>query len=108
MNNPISKKEEQLLEVLGNNNEEEDEDEVDTTAVRGCCVTLDRAGNNVNADKARLNITFSCYVCVSERQILEELEAQKNSHLVEVGPDEANSSSPWKRQNSNVQKVLFD
>ena len=78
---------------------------MDTTAVEGC-VTLDRADNNVNADNAKL--TFSCYVCDIERQILKELEAQKNSHLVRVGPDEANSSSPWKRQNSNVQKVLFE
>ena len=63
INNPISKTEEQLLEVRGGNNEEEeDEDEVDTTAVEGC-VTLDRADNNVNADNARLNIIFSCNVC---------------------------------------------
>ena len=54
-------------------------------------VTLDKADNNVNADKAKLNITFSCDLCSNECQTLEELEAHKNSHLVEVGPEEANS-----------------
>ena len=53
-------------------------------------VTLDRADNNDNnADNARLNITFSCDN--DECQTLEELEAQKNSHLVEFGTEEANS-----------------
>ena len=59
INNPISKTEEQLLEVRGDNNE----DEVDTTTAVEGCVTLDRADNNVNADNARLNIIFSCNVC---------------------------------------------
>ena len=45
-------------------------------------VTLDKADNNVNADKAKLNITFSCDLCSNECQTLEELEAHKNSHLV--------------------------
>ena len=60
-------------------------------------VTLDRADNNDNnADNARLNITFSCDN--DECQTLEDLEAHKNSHLVEVRPEEADSCSPWKRQ----------
>ena len=59
-------------------------------------VTLDRADNNDNTDNARLNITFSCDN--DECQTLEDLEAHKNSHLVEVGPEEANSCSPCKRQ----------
>ena len=113
INNLISKTEEQLLEVRGDNNEEEeDEDELDTTAVEGC-VTLDRADNNVNADNAWTMaehhlLLQRLWQCDTERQILEELDAQKNGHLVEVGPDEAKSCSPWKRQNSNVLKVLFD
>ena len=45
-------------------------------------VTLDKADNNVNADKAKLNITFSCDLCSNECQTLEELEAQKNSPVV--------------------------
>ena len=44
-------------------------------------VTLDRADNNDNTDNARLNITFSCDN--DECQTLEELQAQKSSHLFE-------------------------
>ena len=47
-----------------------------------CRVTCDREDNNVNADKARLNITFSCDVCNDECQTVEDLDAHKNSHLV--------------------------
>ena len=47
-----------------------------------CRVTCDREDNNVNADKARLNITFSCDGCNDECQTVEDLDAQKNSHLV--------------------------
>ena len=85
------------MEVLGDNNkdEEEDAEEVEATLVEAC-VTLDRADNNDNADNARLNITSSCDN--DECQTLEEQETYKNSHLVEVGPEEANSCSPCKRQ----------
>ena len=61
-----------------------------------CRATLDRADNKDNADNARLNITFSRNS--DECQTLEELEAQKNSHLVKFGTEEANSCSPCKRQ----------
>ena len=61
-----------------------------------CRVTLDRADNKDNAVNARLNITFSCDN--DECQTLEELEAQKNSHLVEFGIEKVNSCSPCKRQ----------
>ena len=89
--------EDQLLEVLGDNNnkEEESAEEVEATMVEAR-VTLDRADNNDNADNARLNIIFSCDN--DECQTLEELEAHKNSHLDEVGPEEANSCSPCKRR----------
>ena len=83
--------EEQLLEVLGDKNkEEENAEEVQATLV------LDKADNKDNVDNARLNITFSCDN--DECQTLEELEAQKNSHLVEFGTEEANSCLPCKRQ----------
>ena len=49
-----------------------------------------------NADNARLNITSSCDN--DECQTLEELEAQKNSHLVDFGTEEANSCFLCKRQ----------
>ena len=88
--------EDQLLEVLGDNNkEEENAEEVEATMVEAR-VTLDRADNNHNADNARLNITFSSDN--DECQTLEELEAQKNSHLVEFGTEEANSCLLCKRQ----------
>ena len=61
-------------------------------------VTLDRADNNDNADNANHNITFSYDLCNDNCQTLEDLEGHKNSHLVEVGPNEANSCSLWKRQ----------
>ena len=80
------------MEVLGDNNKEEDA-EVEATLVE-VRVTLD---NNDNADNTRLNIT-SCNVCNDECQTLKELEAHMNSHLVEVGPGEANSSSLCKRK----------
>ena len=54
-----------------------------------CHVKLDRADNKGNANNARLSITFTCDN--DECQTLEELEAQKNSHLVEFGTEEANS-----------------
>ena len=60
-----------------------------------CGVTLGRADNKDNADNSRLNIT-SCNN--DECQTLEELEAQKNSHLVEFGTEEAYSCLPCKRQ----------
>ena len=44
-----------------------------------CCVTLDRADNKDNANNVRL-ITFP--FDNDECQTLEELEVQKNSHLV--------------------------
>ena len=82
--------EEQLLEVLGDKNkEEENAEEVQATLVE-CCVTLGRADNT---DNASLNITFSCDK--DESQILEGLEARKNSHLVEIGTKEANSCFKW-------------
>ena len=68
--------EEQLLEVLSYN-------------------TLDRADNKDNADNVRL-IIFPCDN--DECQTLEELEAQKNSHLVEFGTEEADSCLPCKRR----------
>ena len=63
----------------------------------GARVTLDKTDNNDNADNARLNIT-SCDVCNDECQTLKELEVHMNSHLVEVGPREANSCSLCKRK----------
>ena len=88
--------EEQLLEVLGvKNKEEENAEEVQATLVE-CLVTLDRADNKDNADNVRLGITFPCDN--NECQTLEELEAQKNSHLIEFGTEEANSCLPCKRQ----------
>ena len=59
---------------------------------------MDRADSSEDDNNARPNITFSCEVCDIECQTLEEMEAHKNSHLVEVRPEEANSCSPWKRQ----------
>ena len=56
----------ELVEVIGNNNKEEED--------------------------AKLNITFSCDVINDECQTLEELEAHKNNHLVEVGPKKAVNS----------------
>ena len=70
-------------------------EEVETTMVEARLM-LDRTDNNDNADNVRFNITFS--FDNDECQTLEELEAHKNSHLVEVGPEEANSCSPCKRQ----------
>ena len=61
-----------------------------------CRVTLGRADNKDNADSARLNITFSCDN--HECQTLKQLEAQKNSHLVEFRTEDVNSCSPCKRQ----------
>ena len=90
--------EEQLLEVLGDKNkEEENAEEVQATLVE-CHVKLDRADNKGNANNARLSITFTCD---NECQTLEELEAQKNSHLVEFGTEEANSCL-LARGNSNA------
>ena len=77
--------EEQLLEVLGDKNKEE----VQATLVK-CRVTL---GRTDNTDNASLNIIFSCDK--DESQTLEGLEAQKNSHLVEIGTKEANSCFKW-------------
>ena len=87
---------EQLLEVLGDNNNEEENAGVVEAIMVETRVTLDRADNNDNADNVRLSITFSCDN--DECQTLEELFAHKNSHLFEVGPEEANSCSPCKRQ----------
>ena len=69
-----------------------------------CRATLDRADNKDNADNARLNITFSCNN--NECQTLEELEAQKNSHLVKFGAEEANSCSPCKRQFKHMDDLM--
>ena len=69
-----------------------------------CRATLDRADNKDNADNARLNITFSCNN--DQCQFLEELEAQKNSHLVEFGTEEANSCLPCKRQFKCVDNLM--
>ena len=54
--------------------------------------SLGRADNKDNADNVRLIITFPCDN--DECQTLEELEAQKNSHLVEFGTEEADSCLP--------------
>ena len=87
---------EQLLEVLSDKNkEEENAEEVQATLVE-CCVTLDRTNYKDNADNVRLIITFPCDN--DECQTLEELEAQKNSHLVEFGTEEADSCLPCKRR----------
>ena len=64
-------------------------------------VTLDRAYTNYNANNARLNNTFSCDLYDIECQTSEELEAHKNSHLVKVGPEEANSCQLF-----NVQEAV--
>ena len=69
-------------------------------------VTLDRADSNEDADNARLNITFSCEVCDIECQTLEDMEAHKNSHLVEVRPEEANSCFPRKRQFKSAEDLM--
>ena len=67
---------------------------------------MDRADSNEDADNARLNITFSCEVCDIECQTLEDMEAHKNSHLVEVRPEEANSCFPWKRQFKSAEDLM--
>ena len=69
-----------------------------------CRVTLDRADNKDNANNARLNITFSCNN--DQCQFLEELEVQKNRHLVEFGTEEANSCLPCKRQFKYVDNLM--
>ena len=74
--------EDQLLEVFGDNNKEEENAENIQATLVECRVMLGREDNNDNAKNARLNITFSCdnYEC----QSFEELEAHKNSHLVDM------------------------
>ena len=70
-------------------------EEVETTMVEARLM-LDRTDNNDNADNVRFNITFS--FDNDECQTLEELEAEKKSHLVEFGTEEANSCSPSNRR----------
>ena len=95
--------EEQLLEVLGDKNkEEENAGDVKATLVE-CSVMIGRADNKDNAESARLIIT-SCNN--DECQTLEELEAQKNSHLIEFGTEEANSCSPCNRRFKCVDDLM--
>ena len=68
--------------------------------------SLDRTDSNEDADNARLNITFSCEVCDIECQTLEDMEAHKNSHLVEVRPEEPNSCFPRKRQFKSAEDLM--
>ena len=56
---------------------------------------LRQGSNKDNADNVKL-ITFPCDN--DECQTLEELEAQKNSHLVEFETEEADSCLPCKRR----------